>query len=132
MIILLGLLAWSLVKVFVTVILRVCVIYRARAAGVWLLGALWSLQFQLLITPARRASNAASEVPDCVAVKMECQAHHEDNRRPVGYPTSLLADMERGSSLYPLTSHALGLRPPLRPFKRPRSKKKKLKVVFIL
>jgi hypothetical protein len=37
-----------------------------------------------------------------VAIKMECQAHHEDDQRPAeGYPASLLTKIERGNSLYP-------------------------------
>jgi len=100
-IILLGLFAWSLVKVFVTVICRACAIYRARGVGVWLLGAVWSLPFQLIITPVRWANEAATEVADRVAIEMESQAHHEDSRRPGGYPASFLADMDRGNALYP-------------------------------
>ncbi len=52
-IILLGILAWSLVKEFVTVTERACAIYRTIGAVLWLLQAFWSLPFQLIITPIR-------------------------------------------------------------------------------
>jgi hypothetical protein len=101
-IILLGLLVWSIAKFVVTVIVRACVIYRPSGVGLWLLGAFWSLPFQLLITPARWASEATAGVTERVAMEMECQAHHEDSQRPVSvYPAFLLADMELGNSLYP-------------------------------
>jgi hypothetical protein len=51
--ILLGLLAWSVIKVIVSVIVRACTIYRARGMGLWLLGSLWSLPFQLIISPVK-------------------------------------------------------------------------------
>jgi hypothetical protein len=66
-----------------------------------LLGASLSLPFQLLITSIRLASEAATEMVDRVAVEMECQAHHEDIRRPAaGYPASLVTKTVRGNSLY--------------------------------
>jgi hypothetical protein len=69
--ILFGLLLWSIVKVIVSVIVRACTIYQARGMGLWLLGVFWSLPFQLIISPVRWASEAASEVADKVAVDME-------------------------------------------------------------
>jgi hypothetical protein len=51
--IMLGLLLWSVVKIFVSVIVRACTIYRTRGMGLWPLGALWSLPFQLIISPDR-------------------------------------------------------------------------------
>jgi hypothetical protein len=48
--IMLGLLAWSIVKVIVSVIIRACTIYRARGMGLLLLGAFWSLPFPLIIS----------------------------------------------------------------------------------
>jgi hypothetical protein len=48
------------------------------------------------------ASEATAGVAGRVVVEMKGQAHHEDIWRPVsGYLTSLLADIERGNSLYP-------------------------------
>jgi hypothetical protein len=76
--ILLGILAWSMIQVRVTVIVRACTIYRARGAGLWLPGAFLSLPFQLIITPVRGSSKAATEVADQVAVAIECQAHHDE------------------------------------------------------
>jgi hypothetical protein len=60
--------------------------------------------FQLIITPVRGANKAATEVADCVAVEMECQAHHDKDRRsPTRYPVSMLSKMRGGGSLYPLS-----------------------------
>jgi hypothetical protein len=81
--ILIGLLLWSIVKVIVSVIVRACTIYRARGMGLWLLGAFWSLPFQLIISPVRWASEAAADVADRVAVDMEAQAHMDDEKRRV-------------------------------------------------
>jgi hypothetical protein len=58
-------------KVIVLVIVQACTIYRARGMGLWLLGAFWSLPFQLIITPVRWANKAATEVAERVAVQME-------------------------------------------------------------
>ncbi len=58
-------------------------VHRARGMGIWLLGALWSLPFQLIISPARWANEAASDVVDRVAVDMEAQAHMDDEKRRV-------------------------------------------------
>jgi hypothetical protein len=70
--------------------------------GLWLLGAFWSLPFQLIISPVRGASEAASEVADRVAVDMEAQGHLDDEKRRVtGYPSTLLREMHGGHSLYP-------------------------------
>ncbi len=100
--ILIGLLLWSIVKVFVSVIVRACTIYRARGMGLWLLGAFWSLPFQLVISPVRWANEAASDVADRVAVDMESQAHMDNEKRSVsGYPSTLIREMSGGHSLYP-------------------------------
>ncbi len=100
--ILIGFLFWSIVKVIVSVVVRACTIYRARGMGLWLLGAFWSLPFQLIISPVRWASEAASDVADRVAVDMEAQAHMDDEKRRVtGYPSTLLREMHGGHSLYP-------------------------------
>jgi hypothetical protein len=41
------------------------------------------------------------KVTRVVAVEMECQAHHdEDKRAPAGYLASMLSEMQGGSSLY--------------------------------
>jgi hypothetical protein len=71
--ILLGLLVWSMVKVIVSVIVCACTIYRARGMVLWLLGAFWSLPFQMIISPVRWANEAATEVADRAAVNMESQ-----------------------------------------------------------
>jgi hypothetical protein len=93
---------WSIVKVIVSVIVRACTIYRARGMGLWLLGAFWSLPFQLIISPVRWANGAATEVADRVAVEMESQAHMDDEkRRMTGYPSTMLPEMTGGHSLYP-------------------------------
>ena len=91
----------SLLRILVTVILRAVAIFRARGAGVWLLGALWSLPFQLLISPVRWASNAAADIADRVGTEMECQAHHEEERRTETYPASMLSTLEKGSRFFP-------------------------------
>jgi hypothetical protein len=98
--ILLGLIVWSIVKVVVSVIVRACTIYRARGMGLWLLGAFWSLPFQLIISPVRWANEAAT-VAERVAVDMESQAHMDDEKRMMsGYPSTMLHDMRGGHSLY--------------------------------
>jgi hypothetical protein len=79
--ILLVLLLWSVVKVIVSVIVRACTIYRARVMGLWILGAFWSLPFQLIISPVRWANEAATEVVDRVVVEMESQAHMDSEKR---------------------------------------------------
>ncbi len=100
--ILLGLLVWSIVKVIVSVIVRACTIYRARGMGLWLLGAFWSLPFQLIISPVRWVNGAATDVADRVAVEMKSQAHMDDEKRRMsGYPSTMLREMSGGHSLYP-------------------------------
>ncbi len=97
----LGLLVWSMVKVVVLVIVRACTIYKARGMGLRLLGAFWSLHFQLIISPVRWANEAATEVADRVAVDMESQAHMNDKKwRMSGYPSTMLQEMRGGHSLY--------------------------------
>jgi hypothetical protein len=85
--ILLGFLAWSMIKVIVSVIVCACTIFRARGMGLWIMGAFWSLPFQLIISPVRWASEAASEIADRVAVDMESQATW--TRRRGGCPAIL-------------------------------------------
>ncbi len=100
--ILLGLLVWSILKVIISVIVRACTIYRARGVGLCLLGAFWSLPFQLIISPIRWANEGATEVADRVAVDMESQADmDEEKRRMSSYPSSMLHKMTGGHSLYP-------------------------------
>jgi hypothetical protein len=60
-------------------IVHACTIYRARGMGLWLLGAFWSLPFQLIISPVRGANKATAEVADRVTVDMESQAHMDEN-----------------------------------------------------
>jgi hypothetical protein len=100
-ILILGLFFLSLLRIFVTVIFRAVAIFRARGAGVWLLGAFWSLPFQLLITPVRWASDAAADIAERVGADMECQAHNEETRRTETYPSSILSSLERGSRFFP-------------------------------
>ncbi len=100
--IMLGLLAWSIVKEIVSVIVRACTIYRAWGVGLWLLGAFWSLPFQLIISPIRWASEAATDVADRVAIEIESQAHMDNEmRRMAGYPSTMLSEMSGGHGLYP-------------------------------
>jgi hypothetical protein len=99
--IMLGLLAWSVVKVMVSVIVRACTIYWARGVGIWLLGAFWSLPFQLIISLGRWASEAATDVADRVAIEIESQAHTDDEkRRMAGYPSTMWREMSGGHGLY--------------------------------
>ncbi len=82
-------------------IVRACAIYRARGMGLWLLGAFWSLPFQLIISPTRWANEAATEVADWVPVDIESQAHMDnEKRRMSGYPSTMLHEMRGGHSLY--------------------------------
>jgi hypothetical protein len=91
-----------MVKVVISVIVRVCTIYRARGMGLWLLGAFWSLPFHLIISPVRWANKSATEVVDRVAVDMESQAHIDNEKRSIsGYPSTMLHRMRGGHSLYP-------------------------------
>ena len=99
MMIILILFIWSLLRMLVTIAMKAYTIYHSKGAGVWLLGACWSLPFQLLILPFRWASNAVEDIADRVGTEMECQAHHEDNR--MSNPTAALARVERGSVAYP-------------------------------
>ncbi len=70
--------------------------------GLWIMGAFWSLPFQLIISLVRWASEAASEIADRVAVDMESQAHmDEEKRRMSSYPSPMLYEMRGGHSLYP-------------------------------
>jgi hypothetical protein len=99
--ILLGHLVWSMVKVIVSVIVRACTIYRARGMRFWLLGALWRLPFQLIISPVRWANQAATEMAYRVAVDMESKAHMDETKwRMSGYPASMLNEMRGGHILY--------------------------------
>jgi hypothetical protein len=69
--------------------------------GLWLLGAFWSLPFQLNISPVRLANEAASDVAHRVAVETESQAHlDEEKRRMSGYPSSMLHEIRGGHSFY--------------------------------
>ncbi len=52
--------------------------------------------------PVRGANKTATEVAD-VAVEMDCQAHHDKDRRsPTRYLASMQSKMRGGGSLYPL------------------------------
>jgi hypothetical protein len=72
---------------------------QSQGMGLWLLGAFWSLPFQLIISPVRWA---IEEVADRVAVNMESQAHMDDKKwRMSGYPLTMLHEMRGGHILYP-------------------------------
>ena len=71
---------WGLVRLVVTILMRAYAIYRMRGAGLWILGAVWSLPFQLLVTPFKWASGQAANVADRVGTEMECRALHSDCR----------------------------------------------------
>ncbi len=64
---------WGVVRLVFTIIMRAIAIYRARGAGLWILGAFWSLPFQLLITPFSW----------------------------IGYPAAALEELDRSGSTYP-------------------------------
>jgi uncharacterized membrane protein len=90
-----------MVKVVISVIVRVCTIYKVRGMGLWLLGAFWGLPFQLIISPVRWANEAATELAERVAVDMESQAHMDDEKRRMsGYPLTMLHEIRGGHSLY--------------------------------
>jgi hypothetical protein len=72
---------WGLVRQVVTIIMRAIAIYETKGAGLWMLGAFWSLPFQLIITPFRWAGNTAAHFIDRFGTEMECQAHHKEARR---------------------------------------------------
>jgi hypothetical protein len=86
----------GLVRLVVTIIMLAFAIYRLRWAGLWMLGAFWSLPFQLIITPFRWASGAAAEIADRVGTRMECHAHHKNVRRGRRLPPAALEEMEIG------------------------------------
>ena len=90
---------WSLLRLLVTIATRAYAIFRAKGTGMWLLGACWSLPFQLLMSPFRWASDAAEDIADRVGTEMECQAAHKNDRK--AYPVSELSRMERGSLNFP-------------------------------
>jgi hypothetical protein len=82
---------------------------RSQRRGLWLLGAFWSLPFQLIINPVRWANEAASEVADRVAMDMESQAHMDEEKRRMSCDlSSLLHKMREGHSLYPPYMPRLG------------------------
>jgi hypothetical protein len=87
---------WGLVRLVVTVIMQAIAIYRTRGAGLWMLGAFWSLPFQLIIMPFRWVGGTPADVADWVGTEMECQAHHEEARRGGSYPAAALEELERG------------------------------------
>jgi hypothetical protein len=70
-----------------------------KGAGVWMLGAVWSLPFQLLVTPFKWASGTAADVADRIGTEMECRALHEDEEKGGGYPTAALERL--GEIQYP-------------------------------
>ncbi len=55
---------WGLVRRLVTIIMRAIAIYKTKGAGLWMLGAFWSLPFQITITPFRWAGDIASDFTD--------------------------------------------------------------------
>jgi hypothetical protein len=64
--------------------------------GLWLLGAFWSLPFQLIISLVRWANEA-----NRVDVHMESQAQMDENKRKMSdYPASMLTEMRGGNSLH--------------------------------
>jgi hypothetical protein len=98
-----------MVKVIVSVTVRACTIYRAKGMGLWLLGAFWSLPFQLIINLVRCAKEAATEGADRVDMDMKSQAHMDDTKRRMsGYPDSMLNEKRGGHSLYPPYKPRLG------------------------
>jgi hypothetical protein len=54
----------GLLRLVFTIIIRAIAIYRTRGAGLWMLGALWSLPFQLIITPFKWIGGAAADIAD--------------------------------------------------------------------
>jgi hypothetical protein len=94
---------WGLVRWVVTIIMQAIAIYETKGAGLWMLGAFWSLPFQLIITPFRWTGDPAADFTDPrVETEMECQAHHKEARRGSGgYPAAALEELETGQSTYP-------------------------------
>jgi len=88
--------AWGFVRLVVTILMRAYAIYRMKGAGVWMLGAVWSLPFQLLVTPFKWASGTAADVADRVGTEMECRALHEDEKGGGEYPVAALRSLEEG------------------------------------
>jgi len=87
---------WGLVRLVVTILMRAYAIYRMRGAGLWMLGAVWSLPFQLLVTPFKWASGQAADVADRVGTEMECRALHSDEEKGGGYPIAALEKLVEG------------------------------------
>jgi hypothetical protein len=76
-------------------------IYRWRGAGLWIVGAFWSLPFQLIITPFPWAGGTAVDVANRVRTELVCQAHHEEARRGNGgSPTGAVEETQRIESAY--------------------------------
>ena len=61
-----------------------------------MLGAVWSLPFQLLVTPFKWASGQAADVADRVGTEMECRALHDDEEKGGGYPIAALEKLVEG------------------------------------
>jgi len=100
---------WGFVKLVVTIFMWDFTMYRMRGAGVWILGAVWSLLFQLLITPFKRASGKAVGIANQVGTEMECQAHLED-KNAGGSPTTALEKLvDCGRSYLPLNPSFLNV-----------------------
>jgi len=89
--------AWGFVRLVVTILMRAYTICRMKGAGVWMLGAVWSLPFQLLVTPFKWVSGMAADVADRVGTEMECRELHEDEEKGSGYPTAALERMVEGT-----------------------------------
>jgi hypothetical protein len=93
---------WGMVRLVVTIIMRAFAIYRWRGAGLWILGAFWSLPFQLIITPFPWAGGTAVDVANWVRTEMVCQARHEEARRGNGgSQTGAVEETQRSESAYP-------------------------------
>jgi len=60
---------WGFMKLVVTIFMQAFAMYRMRVAGVWILGAVWSLPFQLLITPFKWASGTSAGIADALGLR---------------------------------------------------------------
>jgi len=100
---------WGFVKLVIAIFMRAFAMYRVRGAGVWILGTVWSLSFQLFIMPFNWASGKAVGIANRVWTEMECQAHLEDKNAD-GYPTAALDGLvDSGRSYLPLNPSFLNM-----------------------
>jgi hypothetical protein len=89
------LMAIGTVKLCISVVLRAVTILRAKGCGIWILAALWSTLFQVLMMPIRWATGAA----DDVAARVGDHMLKEATKEGVHYPLKEAAILKQHSDV---------------------------------